>query len=79
MKEGEVGLVVGIGKVIREKMVSGSNRQLSVCLSKLVILLEDHSGTALFCWKVKNVGIGPEQVRSLRSREVRLHWRGGIW
>ena len=49
LKESKEGLVVGFGQVIRKKGVSGSIRQLSVCLSKILILIEDHSGTALVC------------------------------
>ena len=47
---------------------SGSVRQLSVDLSKKVILVGDHSGTALVCQKDKDVGIGPEGVESLMLR-----------
>ena len=49
LKESEKGLVVGFSRVIREKTVSGSIRQLSVCLSKIIILVEDHSVAALVC------------------------------
>ena len=49
LKEREEFLVVGFVKVVGEKAVSGSIKQLSVRLSKIVILIEDHSGTALVC------------------------------
>ena len=49
LKESEEDLVVDFDRVVREKAVSGIIRQLSVCLSKIVILVEDHSGTALVC------------------------------
>ena len=65
MKESEEGLVVGIGRIVREKAVSGSIRQLSVHLSKIVILVEDQSGTALVCREDRDVGIGPEGAESL--------------
>ena len=56
LKEREKVLVVGI----REKPVSGSIRQLSVSLSKIINLVEDHSGTALVCREDQDVGIGPK-------------------
>ena len=49
LKEREKVLVVDISRVVREKSVSGTIRQLSVSLSKLINLVEDHSGTALVC------------------------------
>ena len=51
LKEREKVLVVSISRVVREKSVSGSIRQLSVSLSKLINLVEDHSGTVLVCQK----------------------------
>ena len=65
LKESEENLVVGLGRVIREKGLSGSIRQLSVSLSKIIILVEDHSGTALVCQEDQDVGIGPEGAESL--------------
>ena len=65
LKEREKVLVVGISRVVREKPVSGSIRQLSVSLTKIIILVEEHSGTALVCWKDQDVGVGPEGVESL--------------
>jgi hypothetical protein len=53
-------LVIVFGRVVRENAVSGSIKQLSFCFSKIVILVEDHSGTALVCQKDQEVGIGPE-------------------
>ena len=57
LKESEEGLVVSFGRVIREKADSGSNRQLSVHLSKIVILVENHSGTTFVCWEDQDVRI----------------------
>ena len=54
MKEREKVLVVGISRVLREKPVRGSIRQLYVSLSKIINLVEDHSGTSLVC----QVGLG---------------------
>ena len=51
LKESEEGLVIFFGRVVMEMAVSGSIRHLSVRLSKVVILVEDHNGTALICWK----------------------------
>ena len=68
MKEGEKVLVEGISRVIREKPVSGSIKQLSVSLSKIINFVEDHSRTALVCREDKNVGIGPEEAESLALR-----------
>ena len=65
LKERQEFLVVGFGRVVREKVVSGSIRQLSVRLSKTVMLIEDHSGTALVCWEDQDVVIGPEGAESL--------------
>ena len=88
LKESEKGLVVGSSRVIREKAVIGSIRQLSVCLSKIVILVEDHSGTALVCWEDQDVGFGPEQAESLVLKKgtggegfgkVGLRDRARIW
>ena len=42
LKEIEESLVVGFGRVVREKPVSESIRQLSVSLTKIIILVEDH-------------------------------------
>jgi len=68
LKEREKVLVVGISRVVREKPVSGSIRQLSVSLSKIINLVEDHSGTALVCREDKDVWIGPEGAESLALR-----------
>ena len=65
LKESEEGLVVDFGRVVREKAVSSSIRQLTVHLSKIVILVEGHSGTALVCQEDQNVGIGPEGTECL--------------
>ena len=72
LKESEESLVIGFDRVVREKPGSGSIRQLSVSLTKIVSLVEDHSGTALVCQEDQEVGIGPEGVESWRSRVVRL-------
>ena len=37
-------------------------------ISKIINLVEDHSGTALVCWEDKDVGIGPEGAKSLALR-----------
>ena len=50
MKKIEESLVVGFSKVVRKKAVSGSIRQLSVNLSKKIMLVKEHNGTALVCW-----------------------------
>ena len=42
MKDREKVLVAGMSRVVREKPVSGSIRQLSVRLSKIINLVEDH-------------------------------------
>ena len=63
LKESEESLVVGFSRVIREKAVSGSIRQLSISVSKIIIFVEDHSGTALVCQE--DVGFGPEGAESL--------------
>ena len=55
LKGSEESLVVGFGRVAREKVVSGSIRQLSVSLSNIIILVEDHSGTALVCREDQDV------------------------
>ena len=68
LKESEESLVVGLGRVVREKAVCGIIRQWSVSLSKIIILVEDHSGTALVCREDKDVGIGPEGAKSLALR-----------
>jgi hypothetical protein len=39
LKESEESLIVGFGRVIREKVVNGSIRQLSVSLTKIIILV----------------------------------------
>ena len=39
--------------------------KLSIGLSMIIILVEDHSSTNLACWKDKDVGIGPEGVEDL--------------
>ena len=44
LKESEEGFVVVFGELVREKTINGSIRQMSVFLSKIVILIEDHSG-----------------------------------
>jgi hypothetical protein len=49
LKECEECLVVGVARIISEKTVSDSVRELSVGLSRIVILAEDHSGTTLVC------------------------------
>ena len=67
LKECEESLVVGFGRVMREKAVSGSIRKLSVNLSKIIILIEDYSGTALVCREDQDVGIGPEGARAWHS------------
>ena len=36
-----------------------------IVFSKIIILVEDHSSTALICWKDNDVGIEPEGVESL--------------
>ena len=59
LKESEEDLVA-----VREKAISGSIRQLSVFLSNIVILV-DHSGTALLCQEDQDVRIGPERAESL--------------
>ena len=69
LKESEEGLVVDFGRVVREKAVSSSIRQLSVCLSKIVILVENYSGIALVWWKDQDVGIGPEGVENLALKK----------
>ena len=61
-------MVVVFSSVVREKPVSLSIRQLSVSLTKIVILVEDHSGTALVCREDKDVLIGPEGAESLVLR-----------
>ena len=43
LKESVKSLVVGFSRVIREKPVSGSIKHLSVSLTKIIILVEDHS------------------------------------
>ena len=68
LKESEKGLVVGFSRVVKEKPVSSSIRQLSVGLSKIINLVEDHSGTALVGREDQVVGIGPEGVESLALR-----------
>ena len=68
MKEREKVLVVGISRVLREKPVRGSIRQLYVSLSKIINLVEDHSGTVLVCREDKDVWIGPEGAESLALR-----------
>ena len=68
LKEREKVLVVGISRVVREKPVSGSIRQLSVSLSKVIDLVEDHSSTALVCREDQDVWIGPEGAESLALR-----------
>ena len=68
LKEREEFLIVGFSRNVREKAVSGSIRQLSICLSKIVILVEDHSGTALISWEDQDVGIGPEEMESLAPK-----------
>ena len=60
LKENVEGLIVGIGRVVREKVVIGSIRQLSVRLSRIVILVE-----ALVCRGDQDVGIGPEGMENL--------------
>ena len=50
MEEGEHfeegGLVVDVGKFIREETVSVRDRHLFIGLSKVIILFKDHSGTS---------------------------------
>ena len=65
-------MVVIFGRVIREKTVSSSIRQLSVRLSKIVILVENHSGIDLVCQKDQDVGIGLEGVERLVLKRGRL-------
>ena len=65
LKESEESLVVSFGRVVREKQVSGSIRQLSVSLTKIVNLVEDHSGTDLVCREDQDVGIIPEGAENL--------------
>ena len=73
MKEREKVLVVGTSRVVGEKPISGSIRQLSVSLSKIINLAENHSGTALVCREDKDVWIGPEgKRRAWSSGGVRL-------
>ena len=67
LKEREV-FVVGISRFVREKPVSGSIRELSVSLSKVIDLVEDHSSTAVICREDQDVGIGPEGAESLALR-----------
>ena len=65
MKEREKVLVVGFGRVIKEKVVNCSIIQLFVSLAKIIILVEDHSSTALVCHKDMDVRIGLEGVEDL--------------
>ena len=71
LKESEEGLVIVFGRVIREKTVSGSIRQLSVCLSKIFILVEDHSGTVLIC-RIRMCGLDLREWTAWSSKRVRL-------
>ena len=47
---------------IREKLVCSRIRQLSARISKRLIFVEDHSGSALVCQKDQDVGVGPQGV-----------------
>ena len=59
------GLVVGDCRFMREKMVGGSIRQLSVDLSKIVILVEDHSGILpLSAGRIKMWGLDLREWRA---------------
>ena len=49
LKKREKVLVVGFARVVREKSVSGSIRQLSVSFSKIINFVEGRSGIALVC------------------------------
>ena len=73
LKESEV-LVVGFCRVIKEKLVSGSIRQLSVSLSKR--LVEDHSGTVQFVGRIRMWGLDLREWRAWCSGAVRLLLEG---
>ena len=75
----EENFVVGLGKIVWEKNVNGIVRQLSVHLSKIVILVEVQSGTTLVCQKDKGVAIGSEGEEALALERLSSYWWGGIW
>ena len=68
LKVSEKGFIVSFSRVVKEKPVSGSIRQLSVSLTKIINLFKDQSGTALVCREDKDVVIGPEGEESLALR-----------
>ena len=47
--------------------------ELSVDLSKVIILIEDHSSISFFCEKDKHVRVGPECVCKLKISQPSLH------
>ena len=53
----EEGLLVVFGRVFREKTVSDSVRQPSVGLSKIIILVEDHSGSVIRMWRLESLAL----------------------
>ena len=63
------GLFVGIGRVVKEKLVSDCIRHLFVGLRKIITHVEDHSSTTtLVCRKDKDMGIRPEGVEDFELK-----------
>jgi len=67
LEETEEGMAVSFGRIIREYAVSDSIRQLSVFQSKIIILVEDHSGTALIFWGISIYGLDLREWRAWHS------------
>ena len=70
--ECEEGFFLGIIRGVREKRLSSSIRQLSVGLSKIIIHVEDHIGTALLCQKDMDVVIEGVESLALKRDSVAI-------
>ena len=72
-------LIVGLGGVESKGLVGGPIRQLTVSLSKVIILVQDDSHVALIGGENNDVGVGAERAkcRFFRFGEVGLLWEGG--
>ena len=72
-------LIVGLGGVGSKGLVGGPVRQLTVGLSKVIILVQDDSHIAPIGGENENVGVGVERAkcRFFGFEEVGLLWEGG--
>ena len=72
-------LIVGLGGVGSKGLIGGLIGQLTVGLSKVIILVQDNNRVALIGGESKDVGVSAERTkcRFFRFEEVRLLGEGG--